>query len=635
MKKQRETDSSLIKLIRKRKNHPILFFGQFSLLLMSISIFYILAIISLTWTTAIYIIFHISRFLEYESSLYPPVTGVLLLLLFVGIPFFTGLYRLIRFYKRMPFGVEIQQKHAPQLFETLTDISHDLKTPKISRVFLTMEAFNIYDQTLTDSKLRILPASLYLGFPIFLAMTPSHVNGNLAELCYELKNGSAFFNRWVYIVLQLLDHTVDAASYGIKNLEDTVIYRKLPHIVTNYLLAYNWQKQFTSDQIAARYIGPQRYGEMLIQSAINSMRLEQEFWPQIHYIAQKNEAVIEDFYEKMSDFLAKPVSEEQMKIYLYNLEQSNEEPLDVQPSIAHRLDVLDIDIKQVAIDTNEAGSYFLSDEYRSIINFLGKTWQEVHMEEWKAYYAEIHQERIIIDKYKKKIIEEGPLPYDDVTEFIHLAEHLEPEGMLREFREFNQCHPNHQEVLLLIGKTLVYQENLEGEKYLKQVMEIDPRYITPALNIIRDYYLRHGEFEQAELIKKKMFAFVKEYNKADNERLTLNDMNRYIEHDLTSHQIRIFRDNFQKIPYIEEVYAAKMDVTILPKMPAYLLGVVFKKPWYGLKNRISDNLRFEKLLKLFPDQEFVYFALLNDPDQANAKLIKRVKSLENSRIFKR
>lgn len=631
-------NNKLQKLFEKRKESPTLFFLHFWIWLIGTVFVYVNLLIAICFVPISLFIDKSSIFLadDQVSNIFPSSLIHILMILYIplSIPYFRAIYLLIKNYYRLPFGVELPRRAARELYETLDEITEELKTPKISRVIISMENFHTYDQKLIDKRLRILPTTVYLGFPVFISMTPNHMMGSLAEICYELRNGKAFLNHAIFFVVNLVDYLIHSLTFGLPIRKNPYLLQLLDQL-ESYSIVYYREKQFESDRIASKYIGVQRYAEMLVQYGVNTIRLNQDFWPNIYQIAREKETPIDSLYEKMTDFLEEPVDEHRMNAYLYQLKLKTTKPNAYQPEITTRLAALDIEIDDIQIHNNNAGHYFLAQEFRSLINYFGKTWEAFHRSEWKNYYDHIQETQEQIDLYERKIETVEELDYNEKLSYLDLLEQIDKEKALQKYQEYNDANPEQIEVLYAIGRILLSEDKENGIEYLNQALKLNPRYSILCLSHILQYHIRMGHEERVKLTDQKIGYYSTLIQNAEKERRDTDNLDKYIEHDLEYEDIRECQKKLLMHWDVEYVYGAKIDVEYMTERPAYLFGIELKERWYTFKRQKKEDEIMEKIVKDFAANDRIYFIILNDVFKVNGKLRDKLENLPNSCIYNR
>lgn len=321
-----------------------------------------------------------------------------------------------------PEGARLAPEDAPRLFELLERIRRKVKGPPIHQVLLD-DQFNAgITQTPRFGLLGGGVNTLVLGLPLLMALDTPRLAAVLAHEYGHLRGGHGRFAAWVYRsrlswarLYESLRDSDNVASWAT----DRFLSWYFPRFCAK-TFALARQDEYEADRIAARLAGDGVAAATLVEIAIKSQWLEQQFWPG-HWRAAGSQPLPAGPYGAMRRLLAAPVEQGFAQTALRAELKRLSEVDDTHPGLRDRLQSLNTPAALPAWSSQPALN-LLADRQRWIDHF-DKAWRRENASAWKQHHAYLARVRQRLAELQSRRTQASAGEWAEMGE---LAQRLDP-----------------------------------------------------------------------------------------------------------------------------------------------------------------------------------------------------------------
>ena len=207
-----------------------------------------------------------------------------------------------------------------------------------------------------------------------------------------------------------------------------------------------------------------------------------------------------------------------------------------------------------------------------------------------------------------------------------------PDEALPLLDTFLTAHPVHAQAFFLRGRLLLGKNDGSGIKDLLRVVEIDPSSLADCFELIAAFHHRQKDLEQANDYAALARQFRTILDAAESERVSVENEDTLIPHDLTEDVLSVIRDQMRRFHEIETCYLAQKAVRFLVDRHFYLLGVVANKV-EDPAERDRSNTRLIMTIKqqlVLPDYTYVVVF-----DESMRVLFAKAEALPSAQLYTR
>lgn len=381
-------------------------------------------------------------------------------------------------------GTRLRKSEFPVLFETLSKVRKQIKSPNLSRISIEPDT-NISITT----PIRVAQRKehwLTIGISIFLTFSKSEFESLIG---HELGHISGKKNKTSRRILQRL-YKWKVLSEELSHRDTFCWFLGIPYRILiipsleKISDSMHWDNEWESDELSAHVFGKKPFARALLKIEIINVLQEFIFWETVFDPSNMGPEPPYHFYHLYREFiLEKSTLQDWLTAarWVYNMPAST---YSMHPSTAARLDKLGVtgenldELTKQIFDTRQSSDEaisLLSDQADELIEMFNGSWHSLKKETWKNYLRTIHERRTAFDFLSRKKLKDEL----DANEWLGwLITHQEYNGSyetIPEWIQFLEEHPRNEMALLELGKSLCDKNDKSGLFYLDRLIDVTHR----------------------------------------------------------------------------------------------------------------------------------------------------------------
>ncbi|MDH5641013.1 MAG: M48 family metalloprotease [Nitrospira sp.] len=543
-----------------------------------------------------------------------------------------------------PTGIAIEREHAPRLFLLIDKIRNVLGTPAFHHVLIVNELNAAVVQVPRLGIFGWQRNYLLLGLPLMLTFTPAQFRAVLAHEFGHLGRQHGRFFSWIYRARvtwwQLLQEMTDRQHWA------SFVFTKFLAWYSPFFNAYSFvlarEQEYEADRNAAYLVGPHCMKDTLASLSVVGRLLEESFWPMLD---QRNRETVhppDGYLEDLAQSIQNPDHREQIQQFFGETMQEQTGYTDTHPSLADRLAALttvparkgdppaSVSIPQLlGSDDESAGQYYLGGTCKALCKRLNREWIEQIREPWKKKYDEKQDAQIRMLELRKKS-SEGELTEEELWDYAMTTELLEGgTAAITALRQLVDRSPDHVSANFALGRLLLANGDRTGLERLEQAVEKDRDAFLSAAALAEAFLIRTGQHEEAAIYRERAMERRELLAQAEEERQHITPDDLFLPHDLSREEARALAHELSALAEIGEAYLLRKRVRVMPNVPAYVLVVVPRYPWYEWREDTKNEALLAKLSQEIPLPSNTYILVLGSQikPQWKRKALKRIPPL--------
>lgn len=524
-----------------------------------------------------------------------------------------------------PTGIELQREHAPRLFLLIDKIRNALGTPAFHHVLIVNDLNAAVVQVPRIGIFGWQRNYLLLGLPLMLTFTPAQFRAVLAHEFGHLGHQHGRFFNWIYRarvtwwrLLQEMTARQHWASF---------VFTKFLAWYVPFFNAYSFvmarEQEYEADRNAAYLVGPYCMKDALASLAIVGRLLRDSFWPSLDRRNRETATPPNTYLHDLTSTMQMPAHRERTQAFYHEAMYDKTGYADTHPSLADRLAALNtVPAKKAApaastsipqlleAGDESAGQYYLGQTCDELRDQLNREWAEQVKDTWKQQHEEKQeaQARVLVLREKSAC---GELTEEELWDYAMKAELLEGgEAAVPLLRQLVDRSPNHAGGNFALGRLLLSQGDRAGLEHLDRAVTKDQDAFLTATELAEAFFTRTGQLEEAETYRRRALERRDLMNEAEKERRLVLPDDAFVAHGLPDDTIRQIVTNLSGVLVIGKAYLARKQVQVMPELPAYVLIVVPKYPWYEWREDAKNEALLARLSQEVALPPSIYILIL-------------------------
>jgi Zn-dependent protease with chaperone function len=321
-----------------------------------------------------------------------------------------------------PAGLQLTDADAPKLFELIERIRVKVKGPKLHRVQIDDEYNASIAQVPRFGLLGGSVNTLTIGLPLMMALDTRRLAAVLAHEYGHLRGDHGRFAAWIYRsrlswarLHEGLSRDSGVAGWATNVFLDWYFPRFL---AKTFALAR--QDEYEADRISARIAGADVAAAALVEGAVKSAWLQQDFWA-AHWRMAAAQALPTGPFTAMRTLLAQPVDAAFAQNALRDELKALPAVDDTHPGLRDRLEALGAPKKLSAWSAQPALG--LLAEPGRWVSRLDKDWCKHNAKDWKQHHAYLGRVR---QRLTQLLANAGSASATECAEMGELTRRLDP-----------------------------------------------------------------------------------------------------------------------------------------------------------------------------------------------------------------
>lgn len=577
---------------------------------------------------------------------------VLLIGVVVGLAalFFTGnssaaLFKLLLFFGAMcvvlirslwvrltpPEGLELRRDDAPELFQTIDELTMAMKTPRVHTVLLTDDFNAAMAQNPRLGVFGWQKNYLILGLPLMQALSPDQFRFVIAHELGHLGGQHSRFSAWIYRIEKTWSQVL--TEFEKKEQKGAFLFKWFFKWFVPYFRAYSFvlrrNNEYEADHVAAQAVGAEHAAAALINLGLKHNQLSENFWPQLYKQAESTMDV-PAVYTQMNTALKEPVEASKGQFWLERALRAETGIADTHPALSDRLRSLQQSAFVPQAAAGSAAEAFFGGSLGRFTDLLNREWQQNIRGAWQERFEQRQEQAARLAELDAQAQQEA-LSEEEAYEQARLT-HLfrGSEASLPLVKALAEQHPEDPTYSYAYGYDLLELGEEAGVAQMERTMELDPSMTYTCCEQIYGYLMRQGREEEAKPYADRAIAWHYKVEAAHAERAGLAKEDNVLPHTLNEEGTAFFRQAFANQSHIQEAYVVRKDVEHFPGDTYHVVGLVISPTLLG-------RLSAEEWRKDFVKEVVEYWGLPNDflvisLSGKNKALLKKMRAVQGSRL---
>lgn len=536
---------------------------------------------------------------------------------------------------KLPEGVVLSRKDAPDLYREANSIADRLKAPRPNDIRIDWRLNARASQTPRLGIFGFYRNTLILGLPLLMSLTPDEARAVIAHEFGHFSGAHGKFGAWVYRISrtweQIESQFAGRGGRGGFIFAGFVKWFQPRFEATTFALRR--ANEYEADRAAADIAGAANAGRGLMRLTFISHHLDKAFWGPLTDQAKMLPAPPDGFLGPMADIARSMPDKDMIEVQLANAFAMPTDYDDTHPSLTDRLKALGClpsSTEEAVADVSKpigqsAAEALFGDALPSITAKVESHFASSVKEGWAKTFK-TSQEHIGALKTLRQRASAGPLSESDQLDLAYHAYHAEGTATAEPlFRAVHEAYPQNSVAMYWLGQCLSDRADLSAEPLLKEAMAQNPKLTQSVLGALAQLYWETGEHEKyAELrgeATERMMS--RQIVETIARNLALTD--HFEPHDLSEDSLSRLIGAIRKVPKLDVAYLVNK---VLPTGEKRLTLIAFHRR-KGLEREGEPQLLMLELLKV---DEMPEGTLIFAPSDRK-RWTERLDSIPGARIF--
>jgi hypothetical protein len=378
-------------------------------------------------------------------------------------------------------------------------------------------------------------------------------------------------------------------------------------------------------------------GLALVGMEVQGARLSRAYWPSLFRQAASSPEPPPGVLQALGETVRAPFPVEDGRRWLVaalNRRTGNE---DTHPSLADRLKALGVaaptpDVALRARTGASAAERYLGAALPPLAERVEDLWRNAVEAGWRAKHEQDVREQKRLTALEAKAAA-GPLALVDAAERADLTLSLRGEAAAVEpLRAVLQLEPDHAAANYALGEILLDLHDESGVAHIERAVTRDPSARAQGYERIWAFYEAEGRTAEATEYRRRTWQQGDLLELAAPERKDVTNRDRFIPHELPESELAPIRAVVAATPDIAEAYFVRKDLTHMPEVPLYVLGVKMKLPWYRYRSQAKEQALVDRLVQEVPVPGQWFVIALNEH---TTKVRKRMRKVPGAQLVRR
>lgn len=532
-----------------------------------------------------------------------------------------------------PEGESLTRESVPQLFEMIDSTAAKVGGIQFHRVLLTDELNASVVQVPLLGIFGWYRNYLNLGMQLLDALSPEEFHAVLAHEFAHLSRSHGRTGNWLYRIRSSWENVATALSQ-----QGGMLVKPLGAFFAWFWPRFNARafvlsraNEYEADAFSASATSPATAARALQRIAVESRRLDEEFWGNLGKRAGREALPPTTIYQDLSTLMKTRVEPANCLRWLDQRLAMTTGTADTHPGLRDRISALGLPPESSTLDpiTSSAADSLLGHDFALAARerFSG-LWIHAHRDHWK----EAHEEAATNRKKLEELAAASPTD-ENLWEMLRLRCVLDGVPAMRsEIEGWIATHPDHLVSRYILGSHLLSLDDPTGIGLLEKVAEADPGSTYECLDQLMSYHDRRGDAAAIREIKRRADQHDARAERAMFERNNLAADDSFVPHGLSEKKIAEQCEVLAAHPEVRAAWLVRKSTTEFPEWRHHVLVVHLKFP--ALKFTTSTDI--SELLQTLANSIDIdsYLRVVSDDGWSNG-VAKQIKKVPGSPIYTR
>jgi Zn-dependent protease with chaperone function len=589
-----------------------------------------LAMVGYLYLAMLVAVLPILSLLALASMLFLKAAAIKLLVL-AGAPLLLALSSL-RVKASGPSGLRLTRQGAPQLFQVLDELRRRLNAQRLHAVLLTGDFNAGISQVPRLGLFGWHRNYLSLGLPMMKALSVEQFRSVIGHELGHLARGHARAGHWIYrlrVIWQRLSRAFEGRRHWGALLVQPFFARYIPYFVaTSFPLAR--ANEYEADATSVELTCARVAAQALTGFGVTASYLDEHYWPAIQARAQH---MPQPAVTPIGDFTADAVRQ----VPPQDLKRWQEAALatttsldDTHPCLTDRLKAMGAPAELALPAPGESADTLLEPERARLQSALDEVWRKAVEQPWTQAYQRAQSARQRLAQLRTQA---GQSELEE-SAALTLARLEEENGAgagaaLALRRALVAKNPDSLPARFHLAGQLLRSGDAEGVGLMASVIEQDVNALVSGAQLLRDYYARLNEMEQAVLWhrrcteREELLAAARE----ERDQWLVGDV--LDGHQLPPEVLARLLEQLSRIPGLTAVYFARKLTRYFPEEPLYVMGYRVGRWWTLATSRKAQAV----MARIKQEMSFPGETLILNIEGGSAGHRRSLRGIQGSRIL--
>ncbi len=472
---------------------------------------------------------------------------------------------------------------------------------------------------------------LTLGMQLLDALSPEEFHAVLAHEFAHLSRSHGRTGNWLYRIRNSWENVATALS-----TQGGILVKPLHAFFGWFWPRFNARafvlsraNEYEADAFSASATSPATAARALQRIAVESRRLDEEFWAVLGIRASREAAPPATIYQEVSSLMKIRVEPSNCMRWLNQRLAMSTGTADTHPGLRDRIAALGIPPEACSLDpiTASAADCLLGHDFAlEARERCSGLWINAHRDHWTQAHEEANTNR---DKLEE--LATAPATDENLWEMLRLRCVLDGVPAMRnEIEGWISIHPDHLVARYILGNHLLSQDDPAGIALLEGVAEADPGSTHECLGQLMSYHDRRGDAAAIREIKHRADQHDARMERAMFERNNLSSDDSFEPHGLSEEKIAKKRTVLAAHSEVREAWFVRKRITGFPQWPHHVLVVHLKFPTLKLTTDTDISSLLQTLANSIDTD--TYLRVVSDEGWSKG-VGKQIKKVPGSQIY--
>lgn len=530
-----------------------------------------------------------------------------------------------------PVGRQLLPQQAPRLFEMIDETSLMAGGIRFHQVLLTEDLNACVVQIPRLGVLGWYRNYLCLGLQLMDALSPQEFHAVLAHEFAHLSKAHGRTGNWLYRIRRTWENVANALSN-----QSSMLVRPLARFFSWYWPRFNARafvlsrsNEYQADAFSARTTSPATVGRALSRIAVESQRIEQDFWESLNERSSRESEPPAAIFDELALLLKKRMEPANASRWLAHQLALSTDTSDTHPALKDRI---------AAVCPGEVPAVIEPVEKSAADDLLGKPlaadvradfsrkWLEAHEGHWRESHANS-------EKLREQLAELESSADTPRTKWEKLRIRCNLQGVpavADELASFLHENPSHHVARFILGCHLLSEDDPKGLPMLESVVAAAPQSALECYGQLAAYHDRHGNRDAILELKRLADAHDAKMQQAVIERSHASPNDSFESHGLTDEEKITIRKALGGVKELQKAYLVRKSVRIMPEWKSYIMVVNLKFPTLKF---ITDTAKQEVLQQIVNAVDLDGYIVVFNDEGDNKALAKRIRTIPGTEVF--